>query len=249
MNPIWPSPGRYADRMTSEEQPTPTAAPPDLPEVAPAGTPGERARALLRLRPYRRLWVTQLIGGTRRPAGVPGPAAAHGGRRGRGRAVRRRLPRGRVRRGAGLRRPAGRDPALRAVLLGPLHSLLSSRLDRRWTLIGADGLRAVLIGVAPWWFGWLGGSVATSALLRLGLRGRRRRACLGGRQGRHHAGCCCRRSTPTPRRPSSGRPPRSCRPSAPWTCAPAGPPFRSPRSRWSASPCSTTSSRRSARSG
>jgi dTMP kinase len=31
--------------------------------VRPAGTPGERARALLRLRPYRRLWVAQLVGG------------------------------------------------------------------------------------------------------------------------------------------------------------------------------------------
>ncbi|WP_181442574.1 hypothetical protein, partial [Streptomyces tateyamensis] len=56
--------------MTSEEQPTPAAATPptavvaDLPEVAPAGTPAERARALLRLRPYRRLWTTQLLGGT-----------------------------------------------------------------------------------------------------------------------------------------------------------------------------------------
>ncbi|MDH6111452.1 dTMP kinase [Kitasatospora sp. MAP12-15] len=165
MNPIWPSPARYADRMTSEEQPTPTAAPPDLPQVAPAGTPGERARALLRLRPYRRLWVTQLIGGTADrlaflvllPLTVVASTAAGqfgGGYRGVAFAVALVFA---VRLAATL--------LFGAVLLGPLHSLLSSRLDRRWTLIGADGLRAVLLGIAPWWFGWLGGSGAASALL------------------------------------------------------------------------------------
>lgn len=166
VNPIWPSPARYADRMTSEEQqPTPTAAPPDLPEVAPAGTPGERARALLRLRPYRRLWVTQLVGGTADrlallvllPLTVVAANAAGqfgGGYRGAAFAVALVFA---VRLAATL--------LFGAVLLGPLHGLLSGRLDRRWTLIGADGLRAVLLGISPWWLGWLSGSAATFALL------------------------------------------------------------------------------------
>uniref|UniRef100_UPI0006E2B350 dTMP kinase n=1 Tax=Streptomyces graminilatus TaxID=1464070 RepID=UPI0006E2B350 len=43
-----------------------------------------------------------------------------------------------------------------AVLLGPLTSLTSQDgpLDRRWTMIGADGLRAVLLVIAPLWIDW-----------------------------------------------------------------------------------------------
>ncbi|WP_329219781.1 dTMP kinase [Streptomyces sp. NBC_01485] len=43
-----------------------------------------------------------------------------------------------------------------AVLLGPLTSLTSpdGPLDRRWTMVGADGLRAVLLIVAPLWIDW-----------------------------------------------------------------------------------------------
>ncbi|MDH6137042.1 dTMP kinase [Kitasatospora sp. MAA4] len=157
--------------MTSEEQPTPTAAAaaragaPDLPEVAPAGTPGERARAMLRLRPYRRLWVTQLIGGTADRLAflvlllltVFSAAAAGqfgGGYRGVALAVALVFA---VRLAATL--------LFGAALLGPLYALLSNRLDRRWTLIGADGLRAVLVGISPWWFDWVSGSAATWTLL------------------------------------------------------------------------------------
>ncbi|WP_344446702.1 dTMP kinase, partial [Kitasatospora nipponensis] len=158
--------------MTSEEQPTPSAAAaagigvPDLPEVAPAGTPGERARALLRLRPYRRLWVTQLIGGTADRLAflvllaLTVAAAATAGQFGggyRGVALTVALV-------FAVRLAAA---ALVGVpLLGPLHRLLTTRLDRRWTLIGADVVRAALIAVAPWWPVWLGtGSAATYALL------------------------------------------------------------------------------------
>ncbi|MFI9269615.1 dTMP kinase [Kitasatospora sp. NPDC052896] len=157
--------------MTSEEQPTPTAeaaaraGAPDLPEVAPAGTPGERARALLRVRPYRRLWVTQLLGGTADRLAflvllaLTVAGAAVGGQFGGGY--------------RGLALTVALVFAVRllaallfgAVLLGPLHTLLTSRLDRRWTLLGADGLRAVLVGIAPWWLGWVGGSAVLYPLL------------------------------------------------------------------------------------
>ncbi|WP_262061201.1 dTMP kinase [Streptomyces sp. STR69] len=43
-----------------------------------------------------------------------------------------------------------------AVLLGPLSSLTAQDgpLDRRWTMVGADGLRAALLIVAPLWIDW-----------------------------------------------------------------------------------------------
>ncbi|GHF76216.1 dTMP kinase [Streptomyces griseosporeus] len=43
-----------------------------------------------------------------------------------------------------------------AVLLGPLTALTSQEgpLDRRWTMVGADGLRAALLIVAPLWIDW-----------------------------------------------------------------------------------------------
>ncbi|MGW7262765.1 dTMP kinase [Streptomyces sp. NPDC054842] len=43
-----------------------------------------------------------------------------------------------------------------AVLLGPLGSLTSQDgpLDRRWTMVGADGVRAALLIVAPLWIDW-----------------------------------------------------------------------------------------------
>ncbi len=154
---------RYADGMTSEEQPTPTSTA-DLPEVRPAGTPGERARALLRLRPYRRLWVTQLVGGAGDRLGLlvliglTWVAALVGGQLGHGY------------RGQALAVAAVLAARLLATLifgaalLGPVHSLFGGRLDRRWTMLGADVFRAVLIGLAPWWLSWSTGS-ATWLLL------------------------------------------------------------------------------------
>ncbi len=171
LRPFRPCPDRYPDGMTSEEQRPPTAEAaaravvPDLPEVAPAGTPGERARALLRLRPYRRLWVTQLLGGTGDRLAflvllalsvvASGEAELLGGGY-RGLAFTVALV-------FAVRLVA--TGLFGAVLLGPLHSLLSGRLDRRWTLIGADGLRAVLVGIAPWWLVWAGDSRAVYPLL------------------------------------------------------------------------------------
>ncbi|GAA0323481.1 hypothetical protein GCM10010302_73290 [Streptomyces polychromogenes] len=53
-----------------------------------------------------------------------------------------------------------------AVLLGPLARLTApgGRLDRRWTMVGADGLRIVLFVVAPLWLDWIPAH-ATTALL------------------------------------------------------------------------------------
>ncbi|WP_377270096.1 dTMP kinase [Peterkaempfera sp. SMS 1(5)a] len=137
---------------------TPTASGQATPEVSPAGTPGERIRALLRVRPYRRLWTTQLIGGTADRLALlvltlltlQASAVQQlfgGGYRGLAFTLTAVL--------------AARLLAtllLGAVLLGPLHSLLAGRLDRRWTLLGCDALRAVLVGVAPWWIVWTGSS-------------------------------------------------------------------------------------------
>ncbi|MBD0676189.1 dTMP kinase, partial [Streptomyces sp. CBMA156] len=162
--------------MTSEEQPNPSAAPAararasDLPEVSPAGTPADRARALLRTRPYRRLWTTQLIGGTADRLGLlvllalTVIAAAQGDRFGS-------LPRSLAFALAAVLAVRVLATGLVGVaLLGPVHQLVAGRLDRRWTLFGADVLRALLIGLAPWWSVWLGSAAkpsgaATYALL------------------------------------------------------------------------------------
>ncbi|GAA4855368.1 dTMP kinase [Kitasatospora terrestris] len=140
--------------MTSEEQPPSSTAAPALPEVAPAGTPGERARALLRLRPYRRLWTAQLVGGTadRLALLVLVPltvvAAVAGGQFGDGyRALALAVA-------ALFAARLLATVLFGAALLGPVHALLAGPLDRRWALFGADVLRAVLIGIAPWWLIW-----------------------------------------------------------------------------------------------
>ncbi|RGD60389.1 dTMP kinase [Kitasatospora xanthocidica] len=154
--------------MTSEEQPTPSAVPAararafDLPEVAPAGSPADRARALLRTRAYRRLWTTQLIGGTADRLGLlvllalTVIAAAQGGQFGS-------LPRSLAFALAAVLAVRVLATGLVGVaLLGPVHRLVTGRLDRRWTLFGADVLRALLIGLAPWWSVWLGSAAKPS---------------------------------------------------------------------------------------
>ena len=146
--------------MTSEEQPTPSAPPdaraasPDLPEVTPAGSPGDRARALLRLRPYRRLWTTQLIGGTADRLGLLVLLALTVVAAGIGRQFGD-LPRSLAFAVAAVFAARLASTLLfGAVLLGPLHRLVRAGFDRRWTLLAADVLRAVLIGIAPWWSVW-----------------------------------------------------------------------------------------------
>ncbi|RBM22535.1 dTMP kinase [Streptomyces sp. PT12] len=59
------------------------------------------------------------------------------------------------------------------VLLGPIAGLLapSGRLDRRWTMIGADGLRVALLIVAPLWIDWVPESAYVYILLTIFVTG------------------------------------------------------------------------------
>ncbi|MGP4110415.1 dTMP kinase [Streptomyces sp. 4N509B] len=60
-----------------------------------------------------------------------------------------------------------------AVLLGPITGLLapSGPLDRRWTMIGADAVRAALMIVAPLWIDWVPESAYVYLLLTMALTG------------------------------------------------------------------------------
>lgn len=126
----------------------------------------ERAvRALLRFPPTKRLWSAQFVGGIgdalallvlvllalQAALFVPdgGVAAFGGGYRGAALAVTAVF--------------AARMLAtllFGAVLLGPLSALTapSGPLDRRWTMIGADGLRLALLVIAPLWIDLTPGS-------------------------------------------------------------------------------------------
>ncbi|MFD0528954.1 hypothetical protein ACFQ1I_21640 [Kitasatospora arboriphila] len=234
--------------MTSEEQTTgPSTAPPDRPEVTRAGTPGERARALLRLRPYRRLWTAQLVSGTadRLSLLVLVPltvvAAVVGGQFGDGyRSLALAVA-------AVFTARMLATVLFGAALLGPVHALVGEKLDRRWVLVGADVLRAVLVGVAAWWSVWTPGA-ATWVLL--GTVFAAAPPSGSGRSPRPPPSpACCRPPTRTPRPTGASPPPPPWTPSAPWTTGRAGPPCRSARPPWSPSPCSTTSSPHSARTG
>ncbi|MET9131095.1 dTMP kinase [Streptomyces antibioticus] len=140
--------------MTRAEQPTAHHPAPDDALVADSR---ERAvRALLREPQLKRLWSAQLVGGVAdtlallvfvflalQAAIVEG--AFGSGYRGVAFAVTSVFA---VRILATL--------LFGAVLLGPLSSLTSPEgpLDRRWTMVGADGVRAALLIVAPLWIDW-----------------------------------------------------------------------------------------------
>jgi dTMP kinase len=140
--------------MTRAEQPTAHHPAPDDALVADSR---ERAvRALLREPQLRRLWSAQLVGGVADALAllvfvllVLQAAVAEGsfggGYRGVAFAVATVFA---VRILATL--------LFGAVLLGPLTSLTSPEgpLDRRWTMVGADGVRAALLIVAPLWIDW-----------------------------------------------------------------------------------------------
>jgi len=135
--------------MTSAERPGPEPTQPaDRAEL-------ERAQALLRVRPYRKVWRTHLLGAIGDRLGLlalliltwsaSGALGEFGG---------------------GFRgllftvavvfavRIAG-TVLFGAALLAPVAQLVH-RLDRRWTLFGTDVLRVVLIAVAPFWIVWTG---------------------------------------------------------------------------------------------
>ncbi|MFF7648541.1 dTMP kinase [Streptomyces sp. NPDC007983] len=117
----------------------------------------ERAvRALLRYPPLRRLWSAQLVSGAADGLAVlvlvllslqaaVSAGSFGGGYRGAALAVAAVL---------GVRLLA--TLLFGAVLLGPLSALIgpSGPLDRRWTMIGADGLRLALLLIAPLWIDW-----------------------------------------------------------------------------------------------
>ncbi|MDG9702763.1 dTMP kinase [Streptomyces sp. DH37] len=163
--------------MTRAEQPpvvTPTSD-------ALAADSRERAvRALLRHAPLRRLWGAQLAGGIadalallvlvllvlQAAVTVPATGGAPvlgGGYRGVALAVAAVFA---VRLLATL--------LFGAVLLGPLSSLTASSsgaLDRRWTMIGADGVRLALMIVAPLWIDWTPDKVFAFLLVTVFLTG------------------------------------------------------------------------------
>ncbi|MYR44012.1 dTMP kinase [Streptomyces sp. SID5910] len=140
--------------MTRAEQPT---APHPAPDDALVADSRERAvRALLRRPQLRRLWSAQLVGGVGDTLALLvlvllavqaaiGAGSFGGGYRGVAFAVATVF---------GVRILA--TLLFGAVLLGPLTSLTSQDgpLDRRWTMVGADGLRAALLIVAPLWIDW-----------------------------------------------------------------------------------------------
>ncbi|MFI6034319.1 dTMP kinase [Streptomyces sp. NPDC051315] len=140
--------------MTRAEQPTAHHPAPDDALVADSR---ERAvRALLRQPQLKRLWGAQLVSGVADALALLvlvllalqaaiAEGSFGGGYRGVAFAVATVF---------GVRILA--TLLFGAVLLGPLTSLTSpdGPLDRRWTMVGADGLRAALLIVAPLWIDW-----------------------------------------------------------------------------------------------
>ncbi|AEY90737.1 integral membrane protein with kinase activity [Streptomyces hygroscopicus subsp. jinggangensis 5008] len=140
--------------MTRAEQPTAHTTAPDDALVADSR---ERAvRSLLRRPQLKRLWSAQLVSGVGDTLSLLvlvllvlqsaiAEGAFGGGYRGVAFAVATVF--------------AARVLAallFGAVLLGPLTSLTAQEgpLDRRWTMVGADGLRAALMIIAPLWIDW-----------------------------------------------------------------------------------------------
>ncbi|MBW5422232.1 dTMP kinase [Streptomyces sp. BG9H] len=140
--------------MTRAEQPTAGTPAPDDALVADSR---ERAvRALLRVPQLKRLWSAQLVGSVGDALALLvlvilalqsaiAEGAFGGGYRGVAFAITAVF---------GARVLA--TLLFGAVLLGPLTSLTSpgGPLDRRWTMVGADGVRAALLIVAPLWIDW-----------------------------------------------------------------------------------------------
>ncbi|MER8017971.1 dTMP kinase [Streptomyces griseoluteus] len=150
--------------MTRAEQPT---APNPAPDDALVADSRERAvRSLLRRPDLRRLWSAQLVSGVGDALAllvlvvlVLQAAVAQGsfggGYRGAAFAVATVF---------GARVLA--TVLFGAVLLGPLTTLTApdGPLARRWTMVGADGVRAALLIVAPLWIDWTPGNALTVLL-------------------------------------------------------------------------------------
>ncbi|MEV7724426.1 dTMP kinase [Streptomyces sp. NPDC087917] len=157
--------------MTRAEQPTVVTASekPTYDEALAADSRERAVRALLRTPRLRRLWSAQLVSGigdalalltlvllALQAAVAADPGSPFGGGiRGVALAVAAVF---------GVRILA--TVLFGAVLLGPLAKLTApgGTLDRRWTMVGADGLRIALFVVAPLWIDWIPNQ-ATTALL------------------------------------------------------------------------------------
>jgi dTMP kinase len=144
--------------MTRAEQPAeqPTAPHPTPDDALVADSRERAVRALLRRPQLKRLWSAQLVGGIGDTLGLLvlvvlalqaaiAEGSFGGGYRGVAFAVATVF---------GVRILA--TLLFGAVLLGPLTSLTGTDgpLDRRWTMVGADGVRAALLIVAPLWIDW-----------------------------------------------------------------------------------------------
>ncbi|WP_329038608.1 dTMP kinase [Streptomyces sp. NBC_00178] len=140
--------------MTRAEQP-PVVSPTS--DTLAADSRERAVRALLRVPPLRRLWSAQVVGSigdslallvlvllSLQAAVVEGSFGA--GYRGAAFAVAAVF-------GARILSTV----LFGAVLLGPLTALTSpgGPVDRRWLMIGADGLRLALLVVAPLWIDWM----------------------------------------------------------------------------------------------
>ncbi|MFF7022142.1 dTMP kinase [Streptomyces klenkii] len=156
--------------MTRAEQPTVVTST----SGALAADSRERAvRSLLRFPPLRRLWNAQFAGGVGDSLALlvllllslqaaVAEGSFGGGYRGAALAVAAVI--------------AARLLAtllFGAVLLGPVTSLIAPAgpLDRRWTMLGADGVRAGLLVVAPLWLGWTGNRALAFLLISAFLIG------------------------------------------------------------------------------
>ncbi|MFF8380904.1 dTMP kinase [Streptomyces sp. NPDC015661] len=146
----------------------------------------ERAvRALLRHQPLRRLWSAHLVGSTGDALALlvlvllglqaaVAEGALGGGYRGAAFAVAAVV---------GARLLA--SVLFGAVLLGPLTALTgpSGPLDRRWTMIGADGVRIALLVIAPLWIDWVPDSALWYLLGTVFVAGAAERLWTIGREG------------------------------------------------------------------
>src|SRR5690349_15621036 len=156
--------------MTRAEQPTVVSPTSD----ALAADSRERAvRALLRIPPLKRLWSAQLVGSTGDALALlvlvllSLQAAVLEGSFGSGY------------RGAAFAVAAVFGARIistllfGAVLLGPLTALTApgGPVDRRWLMIGTDGLRLALLVVAPLWIDWTPAHALTMLLVTVFVAG------------------------------------------------------------------------------
>ncbi|MDJ1131915.1 dTMP kinase [Streptomyces iconiensis] len=169
--------------MTRAEQPTgANPFPPTAPDDSLAAESREGAvSALLRFPPLRRLWSAQFTSGigdmlallvllllamqAAAVRGVAGEPVFGGGYRGMALVVAAVF---------GLRLLS--TLLFGAVLMGPVSALVNGArekkiLDRRWTLFGADVLRALALIVAPLWIDWTPGSAFLVLLITIFVTG------------------------------------------------------------------------------